>query len=342
MLILYADEESARDALNADDVDVFYVIQADYLESGEVVLHLPNLALRLITSGPIEQLFYSTLAVDLDALTIRRLRNPMVLEEFNLEEDASESNTGTSEGVQFGIVYAFAIFFFIGLMMTNTYLMQSVIQERESRLIEILISTMHPTQLLTGKILAFGLLGLMQLLAWGISTALIIYTASQLSTYSSFISALSLDISWSIIPIMLIYFVLMYMTFAAIFGGIGAISGSAQEGQQYMSIMVMPIIFTTYAFPLIQANPNGALAVGLSMFPITSGVAMLMRSIISTVPVWQLALSMGIMVVAMMGAMWLSGRLFRVQTLLAGSFKLKDIPKLLFQDVVPHQAKESA
>ena len=332
-LIRFEDEAAAAAALAEDRIDVFYVIPPDYFETGEVILHIPQLQVTLLNTGPIEWLFYSTVAGNIDDLVIRRLRNPINVQEFDLGDEQVNGRTESTEGYEFAIVYASTMLFFFALLLTNTYLMQSVIEERENRLIEILISTVRPTQLLMGKILALGTLGLLQILAWGIAMGLMAKVAANLSTYEIILAALGVSMRWDIIPLMFVYFLLMYMTFASVFAGIGALSNSAQEGSQYIGLLVLPTILPFYAFPLIQTEPNGLLAVALSMIPITSPVSMQMRVVFGSVPLWQIGISMGLMAITMIGAMWLAGRLFRVQTLLSGqSFKLKELPGLLLHD----------
>jgi ABC-2 type transport system permease protein len=344
VLTRYPDEESALGALEAGEIDAFLVIPDDYQETGDIVLHLPNLSMMLIIDGEsvAEQLVYSTLASTLDEFRLRRLSNPVNFLEYDLSLEGGEN--GTSEAIENGkflVVYVFTMLFFISLMLTNTYLMQTVIEERENSLIEIIISTVRPTQLLSGKILAMATLGIIQILVWLVSSGLLINFAGSLETYASILTMLNVDFRVDLLPLAIVYFVLMYFLYASVFGTIGALSGSSQEGSQYAGFVIIPTIIPFYFFPLIQTDSNGLIAVVLSLLPVTSPVTILMRMVIGIVPIWQVALSIILSLLITIAAMWMAGRIFRVQTLLSGQkLKPSDLPRLLFAENAPRKAKQ--
>jgi ABC-2 type transport system permease protein len=350
-LIAYPDEASALAALQAEAIDVYFFIPQDYLETGQFVLHMPSLQINLMEQGGrlAENLIYSTLASGIDEDYLNRLIHPAEFTQYTVSLNAE---TGTSEvadetnemiaGGQFAIVYIFSILFFVALMATNNYLMQTVIEERENRLIEILLSTVSPTDLLGGKILAMACLGLFQMFIWIAGGALLFYFAGNMETYAVILRSLNIQVRPEWIGLMLVYFMLMYMIFASIFGTLGAISGSAQEGSQYAGLVVLPTILPYYFFSLIQAEPNGALAIGFSLFPLTSPITTFSRMVVTDVPIWQIIGSIMIVALTAVVALWMAGRIFRVQTLLTGQkLKIKDIPALLSSDNAKRKLKEA-
>jgi ABC-2 type transport system permease protein len=207
--------------------------------------------------------------------------------------------------------------------------MQSVIEEKETRLIEILVSTVRPTELLAGKILALGSLGLLQIVVWLGSVLLLVrFMVNLPALATTFLSGIFLP--GDILPIFLIYFFLGYLFFAAAYGMVGAISNSLQEGPQYAVIFTIPAALPFYFFSLFVTAPDGTIPTAMSLIPFTAPLAMVMRVVISAVPGWQIALSIVLLILADMGMLWLAGRLFRVNTLLAGQLpRLRDIPRLL-------------
>lgn len=330
LLIAYDDIEAARAALDAETIDVFYVIAEDYVETGEVVLHMPNMRLDLINTAPFEELFYRTFAGDLDRIIVNRLRDPVNFDEYNLQRTESAVDEAT-EGLEFGVIYAAAILLLLGLTFTNSYLMQTVVEEKETRLIEILISAMRPTQLLSGKILALGLLGISQILIWLVSAILIFNFAAGLSTYEPVLSVANFSLSLELVPLILLFFVLLYFFYAAIFGAIGAMSGSVQEGAQYVGLLAIPTILPFYFLPLFQSDPGGAAPLIMSFIPITAPLAITIRTLLGVVPLWQTLLSLSLLLLSIVVAIWMAGRVFRVQTLLAGqSISVRKLPSLLF------------
>ena len=125
----------------------------------------PRLNISELEKTPIRRLILNTLSQGVNPQVFERLNDPSTIVETNLTLVGAEKGP-QNEGTSFVIVYVFAIALMIGLFTTNGYLMQSVIDEKETRLIEILISTVRPAQLLAGKILALGLIGLLQIVVW--------------------------------------------------------------------------------------------------------------------------------------------------------------------------------
>lgn len=280
VLFPYADEESARVALEAEEIDVFLVFPADYLETGEAVLHLANLNITLVGEGQsvAEQLAYSTFASGLDTVRLIRLSNPAIFTDFDLSVSA-EGSSSVNEEADFWFIYAFAMVFFVSLILTNTYLMQTVIEERDNRMIEILISTVKPTDLLGGKILAMASLGLIQILCWILTGLGLFLIAGNIDTYSTVLQTVDIDLNPGLFVLMALYFVLMYLTYAAVFGTIGAVSGSAQEGSQYAGLLVLPAMIPFYFMPILQADPNGILATIFSIVPVTAPITIMARTV---------------------------------------------------------------
>lgn len=324
ILLAYPDEAAAQAALAANEIDSYYVIAEDYLQTGDVTLNLPRLSLGRLDSSPIQELVYAQIAGDTDRQLLARLRSPAFIEEINPEREGATLN----EGSRFGVIYIFSLTFIFGLFVTSGYLMQSVIDEKESRLIEILISTVRPTQLLMGKILALGLLGLTQILVWVLALFALVRLATNLGSQLSFLVGLTIPLE--IVPVALLYFVLGFLMFAAGFAAVGALSASMQEGPQYAVVFSLPAALPYYFIAIFMQTPDAPLPVILSLFPLTSPLSMIMRLSISPVPPVQIVISLALLALGAVGAMWLAGRLFRVQTLLSGQMpRLRDIPKLL-------------
>lgn len=324
----YADESAAQDALKSGEIDVYYVFAPDYIETGIVTAYLPRVSVGKLTSinGPIEQLVYGTLGRDLPLESVLRLRQPPIIEEFNLER---ADNAAQDDDADFFIVYLFVILFFTAVLTTNGYLMQSVIEEKETRLIEILVSSVRPSQLLLGKVLAMWLLGLLQLFVWVLAVIMLFRVAVELPAFAESIFATA-QLPWATMPFIAIYFLLAYLLVAGAFSAVGALSNSMREGPQYVAIFMIPLFLPYYFAPAFITNPNEGLAQFLSIFPLTSPLSMTMRLALGPVPMAELGLSLVLLALLVVAVIWLSGRLFRFQTLLAGQVpKLRDLPYLL-------------
>ncbi len=334
-LTAFASEDVAQAALDADEIDAYYIIPEDYLDTGNVTMIVPefNPGQILSIEAPISNLVYGDL-IDRDvdpALLLRVINMPMV-ERIQLEADAADGEDGVrrDEQQEFWIVYAFGMIFMISIFGTNGYLMQTVIEEKENKLVEILIASVRPMQLLVGKILGLGLVGLFQVVVWVMAALVLSQVASSSSGLAdSFLADLSVDVA--ILPVLVIYFILGYLFMAAGFGAIGAISNSMREGPNYSIILTIPAVVPFFFLTQFVEDPNGTLAVALSIFPVTAPIAMLIRLVSTDVPLIEVVVSLVLLVLAVGGMMWLAGRIFRVGMLLSGTVpKPQELPRLIF------------
>ncbi|MFN8372833.1 MAG: ABC transporter permease [Anaerolineae bacterium] len=328
----YADETAARAALDAGDIDGYYVIAADYLDTGEVTLYVPTVAFSVAVNSNelIQNLVFDELGTDIDASLINRLRTPTttVIEVDVTRTTADGGGVERDFGADFGIVYVFSLALMLGVFTTNGYLLQSVIEEKETRLIEILVSTIRPISLLSGKILAMGVLGMLQIVLWLGTVVGLVYLAGALGITGTPLDNLVLP--WNVLPIILLYFVLGYLYFAAAYGAVGALSNSMQEGPQYAVVFTLPAALPFYFLSVFLQSPNDTLPVVLSILPFTSPIGMVVRLVISNVPAIEILLSVVLLALTDVAMIWMAGKLFRVQSLLAGQLpKLSEIPKLL-------------
>jgi ABC-2 type transport system permease protein len=210
------------------------------------------------------------------------------------------------------------------------YLMQSVIEEKQSRIIEILISSVRPMQLLMGKVLANGLLGLLQIGTWVVIGGAVLFSSEA---FTQILALVRGTVNLDALTVLVIAgnFILGYLTFAAIFGAVGAISTSTREGPQFATAFILPSVLPLMLLPFFVSDPNATVPTILSMVPLTSPIAMLMRVLLVEVPLWQILVSQGLMLVTALGLFWVAGRMFRMQTLLAGEVpKLRQLPGLIF------------
>lgn len=332
-LIRLPDEAAAEEALQNETVSAVYILPEDYAKSGEVRLLVNNLQIAQTTGQPVTQLIFSELGDSVDQATLLRLRFPANFNDINLtlaNAPADDNGVTRTQETDFWLVYVFGIVFIFTIFATSGYLLQSVIEEKESRLVEILISTIRPRHLLAGKVLANGVLGVLQIGAW---LALGIVILSQQAFVTDLVNLVlsTVNASFGLVVLLVVYFVLGYLSFAAFFGGVGAVSNSLREGPQLTILVVLPALVPFFLIDTFTANPNDPWAVVLSLFPITSPLAMPMRLLLTEVSPLEIGVSIALLIGLVWGMFWLAGRLFRVQTLLAGNApKVWQLPRLIF------------
>ncbi len=257
------------------------------------------------------------------------------------EEGLKSGNAGIATAI--GYILAIAIYMFIFLY--GVQVMQGVIEEKTNRIVEVIISSVKPFQLMMGKIIGIALVGLTQFLIWillitilggGISGLL----ASQFSLPESAASGGEIgDIMSSlanfnyalIFSLFIFYFISGYLFYGALFAAIGSAVDNETDKQQFMLPVSLPLVFAlVLSQSVIITNPNSSFSFWLSVVPFTSPIAMMVR-IPFGVPVWELIVSMVAMVAGFFGTVWLAGRIYRVGILMYGKKPTyKEIGKWIF------------
>ncbi|MEM9078141.1 MAG: ABC transporter permease [Bacteroidota bacterium] len=267
--------------------------------------------------------------------------------------DGQKSIKGITEIKAFiGGAFGYAIMMFI--IIYGGFVMRSVIEEKTSRIIEVIISSVKPFQLMLGKIVGTSLAGLTQFLIWIISASALLFLsvlilgvdlsvltaesalpASGMNTVTELqTSGLDgdmllyareiINIPWGLlIGSFLIYFVLGYLIYSSIYAAIGAAVDNETDTQQFIFPIILPLMLAIYVgFFSVFSNPHGPIAVGFSLFPLTSPIVMLMRLPGGIgeggVPLWQLLLSITLLIGAFLGIVWLASKIYRVGILMYG------------------------
>jgi ABC-2 type transport system permease protein len=208
----------------------------------------------------------------------------------------------------------FSLLLYLSIIFSSSYLIQGLGDEKESRLIEVLLSSISVRDLLIGKVLGLGAAGLVQVVIWVISTPLILGVAS--SSIGGFFTSLSVAPSFLILCV--VYFILGYLLFAIISMAVGAVSPSAREGQQFVTIFTLPAVAPLWFASTIMLFPNSPVWVALTIFPFTAPVTLMMRLGSTAVPTWQIAVSILALLLFIGGGMLLTARTVRTYLLMYG------------------------
>lgn len=249
----------------------------------------------------------------------------------------------------FGGAAGYLLMMFI--IIYGNMVMRSVIEEKTNRIVEIIISSVKPIHLMFGKIIGTSLAGITQFIIWVILGALLLMLASSLvevdlaamqapqqqameQVSNSEIQQLVLDIAslplLTLVCCFLFYFIAGYFLYSAIYAAIGAAVDSETDTQQFMFPIILPLMLGIYVgfFSVIE-NPNGSVSTVFSMIPLTSPIVMLMR-IPFGVPWWEIALSIGILILTIVGVVWFAAKIYKIGILMYGKKpSYKDLYKWL-------------
>lgn len=303
----YSDVASAKQDLGSGTLSGYLIIPEDYIKTGIVESYVIG-KLTDIPKKELSELMVNNLLKDkVDEETLQRVKDPITFKQFSVETTGEVSEKGLSDLLEdFALPYLTGILLLISIFTSSGYLLQSVAEEKESRIIEILLSSVTPIEMLTGKIVGLGSVGLLQIAIW-LSVG-----------FAGLIYVFALSINPFLLILSLAYFILGFLLFASMMGAVGAISGSMRESQQLIPIFTFPAIAPIFFMQVLITEPEGTLSMFFSMFPLTSPVAMLIRMGVSDVPLYQIAVSLIILMVSVYFVIIISARLFRVGLLMYG------------------------
>lgn len=231
--------------------------------------------------------------------------------------------TGQGETEEKGqaLVVAIAMVFvlYFALVAYGVRTMRSVLEEKTSRMMEILLSSIQPLQLLAGKILGVAAAGLTQFLIWAASAGLLAaYGVALARTVAPGAPQLHIRIPVTMLVFMVVYFVGGYFLYSSIYAAIGAMVSTEQDAQQLQMPVTLLLVVGFFLFEQVMRNPNSSGSIALSIIPFWSPMLMMMRIGLETPPAWQIALSLGVLALSVAGMVYVTARIYRVGVLMYG------------------------
>jgi len=313
----FPDELSAQAALASGEIQAYCIIAPDYISSGGITCVLPDFTpLNAFTqSGTIRQALQANL-LNGDVGLSNRINQPLHL---TMISQAAEPERSPEHPLTFLIPYIVTMAYYIVILMSASFLLNSVTKEKENRVLEIMLLSVSPRQMLVGKIIGLGIVGLLQTLVWlGFGYGLLKISGRAFNLPGSFQLPISF-ILWGII-----FFLLGYIIYASLMASIGALVPNMREASQATFVVILPLIIPMLFISALIEQPQGAIATAFSLFPLTAPVAMMTRLAASHVPLWQLILAIALMVITAAALIRSAAGLFHAQTLFAGQpFNLK-------------------
>jgi len=313
--ISYSNEAEAKDALLTEEIGDYFVIPSDYLSSGLITRYTSERELEVPgkTWRSIEGFLLSNLlADDVSSLILERAKNLIQMCSIQLDE-SGEVAPNQDEASKYLLPIIFGMLLMFAIMFSSGFLFESVTEEKENRVIEVILSSVSPRQLLVGKVLGLGTAGLLQIAVWLIAVKVFTEVASVNIPFLSEVSIPASLLAWGIM-----YFVLAYLLFAALYAGIGSIGSTAKESQGLSFIFAMPAWLPVMLNFLIIDNPDGILPRVLTFFPLTAPITAMMRLSTNAISAWELALSLVILGGSVVLGMWAAAKIFRTCLLMYG------------------------
>ncbi|HEX8358808.1 MAG TPA: ABC transporter permease [Longimicrobium sp.] len=322
-----------RERVTAKEIDGYLHIPADVVATSKVAYRARNVSnlevmgdMRRAATQAVQETRLRT--AGLQATDVRALLRPV---EVSTARVTATGEEGGSAIVTFFAAYGMAMLMWLMVFLHGVNVMRSVLEEKTNRIVEVLVSSMKASHLMLGKILGVGLVALLQVAIWGVLIAVGLKLAGQAfgdGGAAGVISSLKLTPAAGFT--LLAFFVLGFFLYAAVFAAIGAAVTTDQEGQQFQTFAMVPLMLPVLFFPKVIGDPLGTTATVLGLVPFTAPVANAMRLGSTEIPATQVAASLVLLALTMMVVVWIAGKIYRFGILSTGKkASLSDVGRWL-------------
>jgi ABC-2 type transport system permease protein len=313
----YPNETVARTELDAGKIQAYYIIPKDYLQSGQVQ-EIYYKEPKGLASQQFNQFLTANLLVNVPPQIASRIQAGS---QFIVVSADKTRRASVDQIINIALPFIAGILFIVAMSTSSGYLLQAVVEEKENRTMEIMVTSASPNQLMSGKTIADIAVGITQLLVWAIFILLILIIGKS---YVSFLSGFTFPVKT--VAMLAAVMVPAFIMVSGLMAAIGATVTEASEGQQIMGLFTIPIWIPYILIAVFIQNPNSPLAVIMTLFPLTAPMTIAIRMSFTTIPAWQYITSLCLLVISAVGAVWLAGRAFRIGMLRYGQrLRLKEL-----------------
>lgn len=308
-ILAYASEDLARGDLQGGKLQAYYVLSPDYIQTAKA-----KLVYQKAPNGQASQQFADFLRSNLLASQPAEISQRLIDgTNITIQSADGKREMSSQDWVMILVPILVAVMFLIIVMTSGGYLLQAVVEEKENRTMEVMVTSVSPTQMMTGKILGNIAVALTQLLIWILFIAI-----GLLIGRNQFEWIKAIQIQPSFLALAVAALLPSFILVAAIMAAIGTAVTESREAQQISGLFTLPVAVPLWLTYPIMTNPNGPLAVGLSFFPLTAPVTLMMRAGFTEVPPLQIALILLVLVAFAAGGIWIAARTFRLGMLSYG------------------------
>ena len=302
VLHYYEDEVTATTALKDGIIQAYYQLPANFSETGEgTLVYVKNWNINL--GYQFERLLRRNMIASMPANISYRLTEGNEFIITNLDQSRTMSEKAWGNLIT---PFAAGILIMVIIITAGGYLLQALVEEKENRTIEIIVTSVSPNQLMIGKILGDIAVGLTQLMVW-VGFLVIGYFLARGSV--DWVAEISISREYIILLILVV--IPTFITIAAVMAAIGSVTSEMREAQQISGYITMPLMAPYWFSYILMTSPNGPLAMILSFFPFTAPVTLTMRAGFTQIPTWQLIINIAELFLLAAIALWLAGKAFR-------------------------------
>ena len=315
--------DSLRNLVESKQLNGFLIITDDLVQTGRAEYQASNLGMqtiealqrtlgRLVVKARLEQKGVNPGVVDWAQIRI-------ALDQKKISHGRAVSDSATQS---FFTAYMMAILLFMAILLYGVNVMSSVLEEKTTRIIEVLVSSIRPFQLMLGKILGAGAVSFFQFVIWGVSARVLLSLrgpiARALGADPASVTMTLPHIPAATLAVFIAFFLGGFLLYSAMFAAVGAMSSNEQEARQAQQPVTYLLMISYLSILGLTNDPSSTFARTLSLVPFTTPIATPVRWAAGSMPTWELVMSLVILAIAIVGVTWIAARIYRVGILMTG------------------------
>ena len=319
-----AERAVLRNKINSQAIDGYLWLSEDAIASGKVTWvsrRMPYFSERSRLGETLNQVIQSE-RLSTNGLSrdeAERLLKPIKVESIRMVRGREAKGSG---GGKFMEVAVMVMLLYMAVLLYGISVMRSVLEEKNSRILEVLLSSATSTELMAGKLLGVGAVGLTQILVWVVIAVVFAFPGMAMQPSLS-----EFQVPPTVLVAFMVFFLLGYLLYSTMYAAIGAITTTEQEGQQLQFFIIIPLVLSVFMLAPVVHNPDAAIMVWMSMVPFFAPVVMYARIVVQTPPLWQIALSVFLLIATIAGLLVLCARIYRIGILIYG--KRPNLPEIV-------------
>jgi len=316
--------DSLMVAVDRKQIDGFLILTDAAVDSGKATYRASNVS-SFVTIGTLERVIGEM--VNASRLE-REGVNPSLVTRARIRVDLDSKKvsggkaTGESAAQSFSLAYFMGIILYMAILIYGINVMSSVLEEKTTKIVEVLVSSLRPFQLMLGKVIGVGAVSIFQFLIWGVSARFLISQRRHLLGEQGIGEASQVfqvpHVTGATAAVFIAYFLGGFLLYSSMFAAVGAMSSNEQEARQAQQPVTMLLVLSFISMFAMLNDPGSTLSVTLSLIPLSSPIAMPVRWAAGNLPFQEVALSLGILFLSIVGVTWIAARIYRVGILMTG------------------------
>ncbi len=310
-------------AVDRKEIDGFLVVNDIAVDSGKVIYRASNVS-SFVTIGTLQRVIgemVNATRLEREGVNPALVAKARIGIDLDSKKVAGGKSTGESAGQSFSLAYFMGIILYMSILLYGINVMSSVLEEKTTKIVEVLVSSLRPFQLLLGKVLGVGAVSIFQFLIWGVSTRLLLSQRGRLPGGGASDAGGLFQmphVTTGTAVVFGLYFLGGFLLYSAMFSAVGAMSSNEQEARQAQQPVVMLLVASFISMFAMLNDPGSTLSVTLSMIPFSAPIAMPVRWAAGNLPIGEVAISLGILAMSILGVTWVASRIYRVGILMTG------------------------